>query len=118
MISKEIIKWSLVAGLAAVPFHAQARSGEEALDACAAAMVSQLAADQGAPMVYNLDPESPGLTKSRSRLDIIHLDAKDPESHEVVARADCVVDRKAHVKKLIRVPLDAPDAAMRATHLD
>ena len=117
MISKRVTKVGLVAAMTVAPFHANATlvSAQEGMDACAAAMVAELAANQGAPMVYNLDPESKSTGKLKNRREVFHLDALDPESQEVVARVDCVVDSRARVQKLIAVPLDAPAARMRAT---
>ena len=57
---------------------------------------------------------------SRSPLKVretIHLDVRDPDSNEVVARADCVVDSRARVKRVVSVPLHEPDAAKRAASL-
>jgi len=51
------------------------------------------------------------------RREVIHLDARDPSSEEVVARADCTVDHRANVRELVNVSLDAADAAERATGL-
>ena len=115
MNSKKILKVGFIAALASAPFHAQATPGHAGLDACAQAMIADLAAEQGAPMVYNMDPSTRTMKGALKRREVIHLDAKDPESDEVVARVDCVVNRKAEVKQLIRVPLEAPNARDRAT---
>ena len=45
---------------------------------------------------------------------IYHLDARDPRSNEIVAKADCAVDSRARVKSLVRLPDDAPEAAERS----
>lgn len=115
MNSNKFLKAGFVAALMSVPFHAQATSGQAGLDACAEAMIADMAAAQGAPMVYNLDPSNTRIKGSLKMREIIHLDAKDPNSDEVVARVDCVVNSRAEVKELIRVPLEAPDARYRAT---
>jgi hypothetical protein len=118
MKNSTVLKAGFLAALAAAPFHAHALSGKAGLDACANAMVSELAEKQGAPMVYNLDPGSTKSPRPISRSELYHLDARDPRSDEVVARFDCVIDQNAQVQKLVRVPLDAPDARFRATGLD
>jgi hypothetical protein len=118
MNNSTFLKASILAAMTTVPLHAHALSEEAGLDACADAMVSELSENQGAPMVYNLDPSSGGSAKRLNRFEIYHLDARDPKSEEVVARYDCHINNKAQVQKLIPVPLDAPDARFRATGLD
>lgn len=119
MNHSKLTKIGIALAVAATPFHLNASlaGNQEALDACAAALVEQLSAEQGAPMVYNLDPDSKAGKGDLKRRQVIHLDARDPESREVVARVDCVLDSRANVKKLIEVPIDAPDAGLRATQL-
>lgn len=120
MNSKKLIKFGFVVAMAATPYHlsASVASTQDGLNACATAMVDQLAENQGAPMAYSLAPDSDDSKKPLSRRDVIHLDARDQVTQEVVARVDCVIDKGAQVQELITVPLDAPDARMRATQLD
>jgi hypothetical protein len=120
MNSKMTTALGLSAVLAAAPFPADAgmAASKKALEACATSWVARLAEDQGAPMVFNLDPESDVRGRSLSRREVIHLDATDPVSRQVVARVDCVVDGRARVRELITVPLDAPDARLRSTQRD
>ncbi len=99
------------------PWSVEAASVQEGLDACATAVVSELAGSDGAPPVYSMSEES-GNSRSRLRIrETIHLDVLDPHSHEVVARADCVVDSRARVRRLVSLPLEEPDAAERAVSL-
>lgn len=118
MNNRTFLKASILAAMTAVPFHANALSRSAGLDACADAMVSELADKRGVPMVYNMDPESTGSAKPMTRREIYHLDAKDPKSEEVVARYDCFINNNAQVQKLVPVPLEAPDAKFRATGVD
>ena len=118
MNSSKLLKAGMIAAMVAAPYQTYAVSTEAGLEACTNAMVEQLAEDQGGPMVYNLDPESDGSARRMDRREIFHLDAKDPDSQEVVARYDCFINGNAQVQKLVRVPLDAPDAQFRATGLN
>lgn len=118
MNNRTLLKASILAAMTTVPFHADALSRSAGLDACADAMVSELADKQGAPLVYNLDPDSSGSNKPMTWREIYHLDAKDPKSEKVVARYDCFINKNAQVQKLVPVPLDAPDARFRATGVD
>ena len=120
MNSKKLVRFGLVVAIVATPFHANASvaSTQEGLKACAAAMVDQLAEDQGAPMAFSLAADSDGSKKLLSSRDVIHLDARDQATQEVVARVDCVIGKGAQVRELITVPLDAPDARMRASQLN
>ena len=116
-MNSKMVKTSLVLALTATPVFAHATSGSVGINACAAAMVSELAENQGSPMVYNLDPEIRTTNSRLKRREVIHLDARDPDSHEIVARVDCIIDAKAKVRKLIQLPVDGPDARFRATSL-
>ena len=115
MHKSKIFKIGFALAMVAVPFHTHALSRQAGLEACAEAMVNDLATNQGAPMVLNLDPDSSGGRGSMRRREVFHLDAKDPDSEAVVARMDCVVNHKAEVTRLIMVPLDGKDARERAT---
>ncbi len=115
MKKRNMMKLGFVLAITAVPFHAHALTRDAGLEACAEAMVSDLATNQGSPLVYNLDSSSKGGIKGLGRREVFHLDAFNPEGDEVVARMDCVVNRNAEVTKLIKLPLDSEDARARAT---
>lgn len=111
----KILKTGMVLALTAASVHASASSSQDGLDACAEAMVNDLAANQGAPLVYNLAPDSKsGRGRLRQR-QVFHLDARSADGETIVARMDCVVNSKAEVTQLIVVPLDGDDARLRAT---
>jgi hypothetical protein len=116
---KKLVKIGIVAALTAAPAYVNAStaSGQDGMNACATALVDELAVNQGASMEYNLDPESYYHRGRLTRREIIHLDARNPENNEVVARFDCIIDSRARVRELISVPLDRPDAKMRAAQL-
>lgn len=115
MNKHKVMKMGLVLAISAVPVHANAVTRQAGLEACAEAMVSGLAESQGSPMVFNLGPDSTGGKKKLAIRETFHLDARDPDSDKVVARKDCVVNKRAEVIRLIEVPLDGPDARIRAT---
>lgn len=115
MKHSKLMKTGIVLALSAASFQANASSSQDGLDACADAMVNDLAANQGAPLVYNLAPESNSGKGRLGRRQVFHLDAMSADGEEVIARMDCVVNRNAEVTQLIVVPLDAEDARVRAT---
>ena len=115
MNKSKIFKIGFALAIVAVPFHTHALSRQAGLEACAKAMVDDLATSQGAPMVLNLDPSISGGKGKMGRSEVFHMDAWDPDSEAVVARMDCVVNNKAEVTRLIMVPLDSKDARQRAT---
>jgi hypothetical protein len=49
-----------------------------------------------------------------SGIEVYHLDVRDAETNAVLARADCVVDSRAKIKRLNKLPIDAADARERA----
>lgn len=115
MNKRKMIKTGIVLAIAMVPLHAYAVSRQAGLEACAEALVNDMADNQGSPMAFNLDTSSNGGKKKLGRREVFHLDAINPEDEEVVARMDCFVNNKAEVKRLIRLPLDGEDARVRAT---
>ena len=115
MKHSKIMKTGIVLALSGASFHASASSSQDGLDACAEAMVNDLATTQGAPMVYNLAPESKSGKGRLGRRQVFHLDAMSADGEEVVARMDCVVNSNAEVTQLTIVPLDAKEARLRAT---
>jgi len=115
MNNRRILSIGCALAISAVPLHANAMSSRAGLEACARAMVNDLASEQGKPMEFNLDPESKSGRKKLGRREVFHLDATTPDGGEVLARMDCVVNNKAKVTQLIEVPLDGEDARVRAT---
>jgi hypothetical protein len=117
MNNSKILAMSCAVAMALAPYSVKAASLQDGLDACASAVVGELATSNGAPLDYSMSENSGG-SKARLRVrETIHLDVHDPNSNEVVARADCVVDSRARVKKVVTLPLDQPDAARRAASL-
>jgi len=117
MNNSKILKVGFAMVISLAPYSVKAATMEKGLDACADALVSELASSNGAPLDYSLSPESDASGSRLKRREMIHLDARDPNSQEVVARADCVVDNKGKVRRLVSVPLNAADAAERAASL-
>lgn len=114
----KVIKVGLALALITTAGQASALSSKAGLDACAKAMVKDLAANQGAPIDYSMAPESKGGMGRLNGNAIFHLDAHNADGSKIVARMDCEVNKKAEVTRLIMVPLDAGDAQTRATTLN
>ena len=110
MNKKSIAVLGSALALSVFPFSASAYTAETALNACAAALTTEMS---GGELTYRIDESSGGAKRLRG-VETFHLDARDPASDEVVARADCVVDGRARVKWLKTLPLDAADASERA----
>lgn len=110
MNTKAMITLGSALALSLAPFTASAYSTEKALNACAAALTAKISDGE---MAWRIDEDSFG-SGNLTELSMFHLDARNPETDEVVARADCVVDNRARVKRLKTLPLDAEDAQERA----
>jgi hypothetical protein len=106
---------ALLMGLATLSFQAHARSAAAGLDACAQAMVNDMAVRQGAPMAYQLNTESFYGGGRLGRREVFHLEARDKNTGDVVALTECQVNNKAEVKQLIRHPLKNTNAGTRVT---
>jgi hypothetical protein len=92
----------------------EAWADENELDLCARALTQQLSLAQVAPLDYRIDTTSSTTRRVREARGVWHLDARHPETNEVVGRIDCVVDNRDSVLRLTEVPLSANDAHVRA----
>ena len=114
MHSKTLVTMSITAIVACMPITSEARVDKRGLAACAEAMTEQLSSAQGAPVEYRLNTQRPARALRTRNAGVWHLDAKHPETKEVVARVDCRVDSRARVTQLMVVPVTANDALERA----
>ena len=103
--------------LSLVPFSANAVTESDALKACAHALAGEISGSTGIDTAYRLDQEAEVNKRRLGGAKLFHLDAHDPESKEIVARADCWVSRSAKVTRLVPVSIDAEDAAQRAVSI-
>jgi hypothetical protein len=105
-----------VAALVAIssPTAALAAKGEDGLEACVSALVKDLSDAQDYPMQATISEDSFVAEERLGRRTRIHLDARDPVSREIVAKADCIVNRHAEVVRLERLPDEAPEAKVRS----
>ncbi len=107
---------SLAVALAAATAPAAAGTSTErgALEACATAAVAELPGFSPEVSTLQLDSASAGADRKLERNGVFHLDVRDPESRDVLARVDCHFNRRAEVRRLVSVPLSADDAESRA----
>ena len=105
-----------VCSLAVMTGHnrVEAWTDENELDLCARALTQQISLAKVKPLDYRIDEESSSTRRTRDNGGVWHLDARHPETNEVVARIDCVVDDRESVLRLTEVPLSAKDARERA----
>lgn len=115
MNNKLMIKAGVIVALASLPLYASEETkGQIALDACAEALAAKLETKQGQTVAYNVDPNSKGTEQRLKNREVIYLDAKAPNSDEIIARANCIVNGDATVAELVALPLNAPEARVRA----
>lgn len=100
--------------LTALPVAGQAATFRDGLEACVDALVTELATTNGGPLDARIGADSSHSARRLGSREMIYLDARNPSSEEVVARADCLVDRKGEVVRLTSVPLDGADADERS----
>jgi hypothetical protein len=94
--------------------NADAASGMDGLEACASALAREISTEQGAGLQVRISDDSIVPNYRLNNYTLFHLDARDPRTREIVAKMDCSVDARARVKRLVRLPDDAPDAADRS----
>ena len=109
MIYSAVIAGSLTSGVAQA-----GASGQEGFAACVDALVTSLATAQGHPLQATIS-ENTAISDSRlNHRTRIYLDARDPVSREIVAKADCLLSKNAEVLRLEHLPEHAPEAAIRS----
>lgn len=96
-----------------VPALSQAASERDALDACTRVMVAELSESKGSPIGYQYGEDSDYSTRRTNTASRFQLDAVDPKTNEVVAKAECVVRANGVVHRFRTLPLTAPDARAR-----
>jgi len=114
MSHNKIFTVTCALAVALAPFNSEAATREAGLNACADALVTKISDDYGTDLGFHLDSESEISKIQLGNREVYHLDVRDPNTDKVVARAECIVDRKAHVRELVSVPLSADEAAVRA----
>ena len=114
-MTNKLFKAGVVVVLSSLPLYAaNETSGKLGLDACAEALASSLEMNQGKSVAYNFDQENKGFEHNLKHREIIYLDAKAPNTDKIIARANCIVNADAEVVKLVALPLNAPEAQVRA----
>ena len=109
---------SIVSALSlTVPLSSQAATEQQALDACAAALAANLGEAQGSEVGVSIGPGSSYAPISLTRTTTIYMDAVDPKTEQVVARADCRVSARGEVLELKMLHLNALSASHRSKGL-
>jgi hypothetical protein len=114
MKARKTLAMMCAAATSFIHLGADAASGMDALEACASALAREMSTAQGAGIQVRISDDSVAPSRRLDARAIYHLDARDPRSNEIVAKADCAVDSRARVKSLVRLPDDAPEAAERS----
>ena len=96
------------------PTAVSAATGEDGFEACVSALVQDLSDAQGYPLQATISENSAVADDRLGTRTRFYLDARDPASREIVAKIDCIVNKKAEVLSLQRLPDDAPVAEVRS----
>ena len=92
---------------------ASAKTNSQAIEACAGAIARHIETTQGQVPRTRIAQEAAGMNLRLNAAAVFELDAFDPGSNEVVGRFSCLVNERAKVRRLVTLPLDAPDAEDR-----
>lgn len=92
---------------------AEAASGRDALEACVEALTKKISEAQGAGVDARISEDSSGHERRLYSPAVFSLDARDSRDGEVVYRADCTVNSRGKVQRLVELPMDAPNAETR-----
>ena len=90
-----------------------AATSSDAVEACAGAIAAYIEGKQGLVPTTQVDNSRIDARRRLSRLTVFEMDAYDSSKEDVVGRFTCTVNNHAEVKKLVTLPLSAPDAAHR-----
>jgi hypothetical protein len=108
----------LAAAAALVPAISNASPERAALDACARAFASSLAAPGSAApafkVAYRSSPSAGSMLEFYAREYVFDLYANDPKTGLPLARANCSTNARGAVIALTSVPLEAAPAALAA----
>jgi len=96
-----------------LPVAAQAATEQQALDACARALATDLGAAQGSPVGYRIGNESSKSSAMLRGFSTFHIDASNASTQEVVAKVDCTVSSSGEVVKMKMLHLNALSAEQR-----
>jgi hypothetical protein len=94
MNSKRLLVIGSAAAMSMASFYTHATAGHIGLEACASAMVGELSASSGTHMGFQVDSSKDNFDRKLGVREVISLYARDPDSDELVARMDCVVDQR------------------------
>ena len=92
---------------------AEAASGREGLEACVQALTQKISESQGAGVNARISDESTGFGRRLESPTLFSLDARDSSDGEIVYKADCVVNARGEVQRLVKLPINAPNADVR-----
>lgn len=93
---------------------ANAESDLDAVTACSDAIAKTFTDKQGAAVKVRIDQSEIDTGHRLGRLTKFHLDVRDPSTTNVVGRFDCTVNRRAKIRWLTLLPIDAPSAELRS----
>jgi len=118
MNSKRLLVIGSAAAMSMASFYTHATAGHIGLEACASAMVGELSASSGTDMGFQVDSSKDNFDRKLGVREVISLYARDPDSDELVARMDCVVDQRGRVLRLNTLPLDYDESGDRVTKVE
>ena len=102
-----------VLGLPVLLFNsaiANAATDGDAVEACADAITTFIEQRQGVEPDLQLDQTRIERGQRLNSPAIFELDAIDASTNDIVGKFTCLVNKRAKVRKLVTLPLDAPDA--------
>jgi hypothetical protein len=114
MNGRKTALWVCAAAASLLSMSVEAASGQDGLEACVGALATELSSARGSAVQARISEDSKVSARRLGEVTIYHLDARDSGGSDVVARMECVVDSHGRVKRLVKLPIDAPDAAARS----
>ena len=92
---------------------AEVATGKTGMKACAEALMASINSVEGTSANYEIRPQGRDLNSRLIKSEVIFLDAKTANNN-VLAKANCTVNKDAEVQALEILSNDAPEARRRA----
>lgn len=93
---------------------ANAATDLDAVEACSDAIAASLADKQDAAVKVRVDQSMVDAKRRLGGLTKFHLDVMEASTTSVVGRFDCTVNRRAKIRSLVSLSIDAPSAVQRS----
>ncbi|MBT8098230.1 MAG: hypothetical protein KJO82_00700 [Gammaproteobacteria bacterium] len=114
MNAKNCVNVAILCVLASGPVAAKSATEVDAIRACGEAIAAKIEGKQGAALKLNVDESQVSAKRRLDNRTMFYMDIFDPATNDLVGKYDCIVDRRAKIRALRELPVEAAVAAVRS----